>query len=311
MMDFRTLKSKSGQQSLDELRGKLRFDIGKHKSKKLKLALGDLAGKTLLDSNVSKKHASRLEKQFLARWGKLSNEEVQARLRFLTVLHSLSPLDEREILNRISNMKAKLKDCCEKVRGIEVIGAFEIEILNLDKMRHLAQMSDEARKLNTINEMLPAEEKSLFKKGISSYALIHFHGIVDLKDGSEAKAEALTKSSKRWWSEPYAVELKKLYGTFTVRKNLSNIAKYLVKGGNENLTYKIGYGYDTEEAINRHMIKTGKATADADFDGFENEMSLTIEEINILGRSIYGMMTSSGSRNMKNGYLFKHGYWMK
>lgn len=42
-MDFQTLKAKSGQQTLNELRGKLRFDIGKHKRKKLKKTLGKIA----------------------------------------------------------------------------------------------------------------------------------------------------------------------------------------------------------------------------------------------------------------------------
>lgn len=227
------------------------------------------------------------------------------------MLHSLSYLDEEGIADHILGMRSRLKSVCEKLRGIEVIGACEIEIVNFDKMRQLQQTADEARKLDTLYELLPQQEKGLFKSNAASFALIHFHGVVDFQNYSEDKIDTFIKSSKRWFPGKYAVELKKLYSTTTMRKNFKHIAKYLVKGGNENLIYKIGYGYDTEDAINRHMIKRGKTTADADFDGFENELSLTIAEIEVLGRSIHKLMLSSGSKNMKNGYLFKHGYWMK
>ncbi len=306
-MDFQDFKKKSEQQSVDELLAHVRFDIGKHKSKKLKIALGALARRTLLDNDIRSTHARRLEKQFNRRWYSLTQDEALERLRFWTVLDSLVCLDEAKIEQSVSGMKIRLAAVCEKVRGIEVIGACEIEVINIDKMIQLADHADEARKLNTLLEMIPAEERTLFKKGISSFALIHFHGIVDLQGFTEQKEQSLIKLSKPSWSEPYAVELKKLYSTNTMRTNFSRLARYLVKGGNENLMYKIGYGYDTEDAMNRQMIKSGATKGVADFEGFENEMSLTIREIEILGKSIYAMMSSSGS-NMKNGYLFRHGY---
>lgn len=50
MLEFKNLKEKSGEQHLNELRGRLRFDIGKHKSGKLKQALGNIARSTILNN---------------------------------------------------------------------------------------------------------------------------------------------------------------------------------------------------------------------------------------------------------------------
>lgn len=306
-MSFEDLKRQSNSEYLNYLKGHLRFDIGKHKSTKLRKSLGALSKRTLLAKSVSETHANRLEKQFNSRWSTLTDDEALDRLRFWTVLDSLVYLDEDGIRESIMAMKYRLEGVCEKVRGIEVIGVCEIEVLNLDKMRFLAEYADEARKYTTVIDMIPKEERSLFKKNISSYVLVHFHGIVDLMSFADKTERILLEAAKKEWNGQYRVELKKLFSTRSMRSNFHHIAKYLVKGGNENLMYKIGYGYDTEDAMNRHLIKTGKATMDADFDGFENEMSLTVKEIEVLGKSIHDLMNSTGS-SMRNGYLFKYGY---
>ena len=305
-MEFKELKLKSVAQELSRLRRHIRFDINIHKKTKLKV-LGTRARSTLLDSGVSKTHADRLQKQFLARWKGLRKREWTERLRLWTVLDSIAPLDEESIMQSIKGLQARLVDVCSKVKGIEVIGVIEIEVVNIAKMRELAKEADEARKLNVLSDLLPKSEKGLFKDGVESFALVHFHGVVDLGMDADEKHQTLSDKSRYFWDHSYQVELKKLHADKTIGKNLANIAKYLVKGGNENLIYKIGFGYDTAEKLETQMLKAGKKKLGADFDGFVNEMSLTMEEVRVLGTALDKLMGSKGSKNLRNGYLWKSG----
>lgn len=305
---FQRMKERSDQ-TFEMLLGHIRFDVGKHKSKKLK-CLGVKAKRTLLDNEVRKTHASRLENMFLRRWGNLTKREASDRLRFWTALDSLVVLDEDEIVAAVERMFSRLEMCCRKVKGIEVIGAAEIEIVNLRKLRECADGVDEARKYNVILEMLPHEEKTLFREGIQSYALVHFHGIVDFGNEAERKIDEFKQHCKWWWSGAYEVELKSLFEKNSVRKNLCALASYLTKGGNENLIYKIGFGSDSEDKINRQLLKKGMAKVEDDYEGFENEFSLSIQEIKVLGSVIDKVMNRKNSK-LRNGYLFKYGQQQK
>jgi hypothetical protein len=304
-VEFIRMKERSGE-TLEYLRGRLRFDIGKHQKTKLKV-LGDLANQILLADAVADKHAARLNEQFQRRWGKYTETEQKARLRFITVLAELVPLDLDQTSEAVSQMFNRLDVVFSSVRGIEVIGAAEIEIVNVEKMRVMASVADEARKLDVIDAMMPREEKSLYRTGITSYALVHFHGVIDLGARGEENRDAIVKAARRYWNQSYMLEIKNLYSTKTVKKNLTDIAAYLTKGGNESLIYKIGFGYDAEDKIQRQLLKAGRAKKDGDYAGIENELSLTISEIKFLGEAINQMMDRTGSKNMRNGYLFKHG----
>lgn len=304
---FMQLKERSlSGESLECLRGALRFDIGTHQKTKLKV-LGDLPDKSLLANAVAQKHAARLEKQFLSRWGSFNKREMQDRLRFVTVLAELVPLDLEMANDAVNRMFSRLEVVFSGIRGIEVIGAAEIEIVNVEKMKQMASVADEARKLNVIDSMMPDEGKSLYKTGIGSYALVHFHGVMDVGANGDEKIAKLERDCKRFWNARYMLQVKGLYSTKTVKRNLSDIAAYLTKGGNENLIYKIGFGYDAEDKIQRQLLKAGKATKAGDYAGIENELSLTIAEIKFLGEAINQMMERTGSKNLRNGYLFKHG----
>jgi hypothetical protein len=303
--EFKRMKEKSAE-TLEFLRGRLRFHIGRHRKTKL-LCLGELKDRTLLTPAVAEKHAERLEKQFVSRWGRFTKREMNERLRFLTVLSLVVPLDVEKTLEAVEQMYSRLSYVCKGIRGMELIGAAEIEVVNTGKMKAMAGEDDEIRKLNVILSMLPPEEKTLFRTGATSYALVHFHGIVDLGMKGEENAGKLRTVARQYWEQPYMVQVKGLYSTKTVKKNLADIAAYLTKGGNETLIYKNGFGWDKEDKINRQLIKVGRATMDKDFDGFENELSLTIAEIKFLGEAIDRLMIRTGSKNLRNGYLFKYG----
>lgn len=307
--EYIRMKERSGE-TLEYLRGRLRFDLGKHQKTKLKV-LGDLNDRTLLTRSVAEKHAKNLEKQFHVRWRKLTKNEMKDRLRLVTILSQLVPLDLYATAESVERMFSRLKVVFGSIRGIEVIGAAEIEVVNIDKIKAMASVADEARKLDVILAMLPAEEKSLYKTGVTSYALVHFHGVIDVGNNGAEKLQKLETACKRYWSERYAVQIKSLYSTKTVKKNLTDIAAYLTKGGNESLIYKIGFGYDAEDKIQRQLLKAGRAKKEGDYAGIENELSLTIAEIKFLGEAINQMMDRTGSKNMRNGYLFKYGQQQK
>ena len=94
------------------------------------------------------------------------------------------------------------------------------------------------------------------RKLANSYALVHFHGIIDFGVNVEAKELRLRRASAEVWRGSYRVELMKFHSDKTVRSNLLNLSKYLVKGGNENLIYKIGFGWDSVEKMERQMPKS-------------------------------------------------------
>ena len=303
--EFQKMKT-SGDLIFDRLRDNIRPDIGKHRRTKLKQALGSSAKGTLLDDAVWKQHAARLERQFVARWGALNKQEALERLRFWTVLDSVVPVNVDAIMGAVEQMFAHLDATCRQVRGLEVIGACEIEIVNLDRMRRFASEDDEARKLKVIEAMLPGGDGT----NSGSMALVHFHGVIDFGQGAERKSEELGKASRKVWEQPYQVQIKRMYVTQSVRQNLKGIALYLTKGGNENLIYKIGFGYDSEDKINRQLVKSGKAKLEADYEGFENEYSLSLYEIEVLGKAIEQLMDRTGSK-MRNGYLYRYGQQQK
>lgn len=311
MGNFEKLKTRSGAGELERLRGLIRFGIGKHKQKKLGAVLGTRGRSTLLSDSVSATHSRRLHKQFMARWRKLTKEEQLERLRFWTVLGSLAELNVDSILQQVDVLNWQLRDALKSVKGVEVIGAFEIEIVNFSVMKRIADQSqdDEARKRNVLRSLSAEIPNSLLepRQKSDSYALVHFHGVVDLGNSSDEKMEKLRKASSRSWTGKYQVELTGFHSDKTVQKNLENIAKYLVKGGNENLIYKIGFGWDSVESMERQMAKQGKKLLDSDFEGFENELSLTAGEIKVLGTALDKLMGSTSSKNMRNGYLFRHG----
>ena len=298
---------------VDAMRKLDRFDLGVHKSTKLVKSVGrKLAKTTLLDKKVSEKHAARLQKQFVRRWGTLTKEEMLERLRLWTVLHSVCEVDENAIAGHVDAMKHALGTACFSVKGIEVIGVVEIEIVNLGLMRQYATSGnddDEARKLRVIESMMNRQIlNGHLDEGDQdrSLALVHFHGVVDFAANVEGKLKTISNASRSIWREAYQVEFGRFHSNKNVSENLNFIARYLVKGGNEALIYKFGFGWDKVERLETRMLKSGKVAMGSDFEGYVNDMSLTKTEIAVLVRTIDRMMGSSGS-NMRNGYIWKHG----
>lgn len=305
---FKEIMNKSSDRVLDTARGSIRSNVNQQKRTRLKKAVGkQLAERTLLNNPVSKKHADRLTKQFDSRWGNFDHEKANERLRFMTILHSVCILDKNVILNEIEGLKDCLRNVVISVKAIEVLGAFEIEVINMKIMReYAAGMKDgeEARKLKVLEQL---RKERFIDVNTESLALVHFHGMIDLAANGDGKLKVFRDCCKSMWRGSYQVRFDTLYKTKTVKKNLADIAAYMVKGGNESLNYKFRFGSDeTSDKLDRKMLKAGKKKMGKEFEGLENVYSLTNPEMLVLASTLDDLMGSNNS-TMRNGYLWKHG----
>lgn len=305
---FREIMNKSNDRVLDTARGSIRSNVNQQKRTRLKKAVGkQLAERTLLNNLESKKHADRLAKKFNSRWGNFDHEKANERLRFLTILHSVCVLDKNVIMNDIDGLKDCLRNVVISVKAIEVLGAFEIEIINMKIMREYAagmKDSEEARKLKVLEQL---RKERFIDSNTESLALVHFHGMIDLAANGDGKLKIFRDCCKSMWRGSYQVRFDTLYKTKSVKKNLTDIAAYMVKGGNESLNYKFRFGRDeTSDTLDRKMLKAGKNKMDKEFEGLENVYSLTNPEMLVLASTLDDLMGSNNS-TMRNGYLWKHG----
>jgi hypothetical protein len=305
---FRETMRKSSDRLLATVRGTVRSNVNQQKRTRLKKAVGKrLAERTLLDGRVSKKHSERLENKFHSRWGNFDHEKASQRLRFITILHSVCVVDKNIIFNEIEGLKDRLRNVVISVKAIEVLGAFEVEIINMKLMReYAAGMKDgeEARKLRVLEQL---RKDQFIDASIESLALVHFHGMIDLAANGEGKLKTFRDCCKAMWRGSYQVRFDTLFKTKSVKKNLTDIAAYMVKGGNESLNYKFRFGRDdASDTLDRKMLKSGTKKMGADFEGLENIYSLTNAEMLVLASTLDDLMGSNNS-NMRNGYLWKYG----
>jgi hypothetical protein len=306
---FEELKRKSGVAEIERLQRAVRFSIKEHRTTKLEKALGDIADKTLLDVSVSRQHKKRLAEIFAGKWKGMKWRAVANRLRFMTVLHEVVALELDNVTDSVNGFIAKLNDTLKDMAGIEVIGAIEIEILNFDYLSKAERNAENARKFQVVKEMRAAGYAEPFHRmseGETCFALIHGHFIVDLgKRAEEAKKSAeLAKALRKIWTVKWQVELKAFSSDKLLSKSLVDIAGYLTKGGNEELRYKANFGRDTADELDAAVIKAGNLGAD--FEGQEDDRSLSVYELKLLGQAMWWLMNRTGS-NWRNGYIYRHG----
>ena len=96
-----------------------------------------------LDDEAHEQHATKLYVRFKRRWDWLSEKQVEDRLRFVTVLYELVGLDTAAIDQSIERMRSGLLRVVTLVRGLPVVAAAEIEIVNLRVLREKADREDE------------------------------------------------------------------------------------------------------------------------------------------------------------------------
>lgn len=319
-----------------------RFDYGTHNGVRLQKALAseglyELQGRTLLSPEVHAIHSERLAQRYLKKLNSVERSvrkqqqgllkmhrryrlkvdppslSAQDRFRFVTVLHSLEPLDIDAALRTIKGFKKQLHSVIESCRGIWCVGAIEVEVVNMALLRkHKGHTDSEERKFLVCKSM--ERRLATWDQGSSSYFLIHFHGIV-VKNQRGGFEELERQLKHRWNDEPRQVQIKPLSKVFkgkpkTTRENLVDIARYVTKGGNDwvkkkpYLRYKMSFDNEhlaTEEAwVNKHWRQDKELRGERIEHGLDDTLGMTPLEICALARVIDGMM---GLDRKRMGYL--------
>ena len=300
---------RSSTERFEKLRDLMRLDLGVHKRIRLSRA-GCGGSKSLLHDGIAKHHSKLLQDDYKKRWGNLTRDQALERLRFLTVLHSVVPLKQRDVIRAVERMKSALERVF-KGTGAKVLGAVEVEIVNIALLRKIGSLGEEeARKLNVLESITASDANNRPKitgtqdRGV----LVHFHGIVDLGvRNSLLHEDQLRKGTKKiaaWQRSPYQVEIKRLFKDRSVQQNLRDIASYITKGGNERLRYNAGFGRDLAEDLDAKIWRAGTGRADKGGETVADERGLTIGEIRILDDVWCALMARK--RN-KRGYLVRLG----
>ena len=329
---FKRLKQRSGAIGLERLRHSLRhspgFKAGSHKSTRLAKAVGKkLATRTILHDPTHKQHQDKLFTRFLKAWKGLSEQQGRERLRFVTILHTVCAVETKAILRAVEEMEAQLRTTLSsEIKQIGILGVTEVEIVNLSLYGE-KETEDETRKGQILRDL--AQAAGLQATGKERLALVHFHGIVDVGTNAAITETKLQKALRQTWQGSWCVELKCLFTEFSVRKNLNNLAKYVTKGGNEDLRYQKQFGtrlleseelewflsvekslkdmskedqeklrvMRTPEALELAMAKKGKAKS-------HDHLGLSIGEVAVLVHVYDALMRRNSARD---GYLLLGG----
>lgn len=316
-------------------------NLGSHNKKKLRNALA-LANKlhildeTLLSPEVHLLHYEIMKSGFLRHWestkkvsaelglspGDLANEHY----RFFTLINSIELVDDTTAIKAVMSFKESLTKHIEQVKGIECLGAVEIEVVSIKQMRRFLELNDsdkgEQRKLEVCEKLLVHGGLNEGSSPSLSFLLVHFHGILFGKKTKDFdQLNKVLRTSPQWSVAPRQIEIKKLSTQFgnkskSMEDNLSDIARYITKGGNDwiggkaYLRYKMGFeqnmNLSMEEWESLNWRKDEILKRENKQDGITDMLSLTYHEISTLASLIYALMMSNPNTT---GYQVKLGNW--
>ncbi len=302
---FKELKSlyKTGK-ALANLREYIRYDLGAHKTTRLKIANCQNSC-SLLHDNISKLHAQKLSYELQTRAKKVGSS-AKTRFRFLTILQAVVEPTEKKVSSAVEAMEEQFHTIIGDL-GLWSRGAIELEMVNLTILEKISNLSDnEARKLNVLTELGELQEFMGLMIPVSkslTRILVHCHVVVDLGKTPEITEEEIRKRIKRkghWNKSKYQVEIKGLFKNRAISTNLNKIAAYVVKGGNENLRYNAGFGRDLAEDLEAKIWRAGTGRKDKGAEAIEDERGLTVAEVKRLDELYVWLMKR---RRDKRGYL--------
>lgn len=132
------------------LRSIMRPDLGSHKKTRLTRA-GCCDSGSILHEKVSKEHARILTDDFRHVFGQNAD---QSNLRFVTILHSVVPVDARRAIDAVTEMEKEIHRRLAS-DGLHFLGAVEVEVVGLDLMRRIkATGEDQVRKLTVLERLV-------------------------------------------------------------------------------------------------------------------------------------------------------------
>lgn len=287
----------------------------------------------LFDS-VADKHSLILEQEVHRSF--LSTPSSQ--IRFVTLLDSIVELNIDLALERAQFIKRNLEAIQKRISELKIIGAFEFEIVSFDLMKAYRQgdyedASCNANKISVLSTLASVRQTyreycgmQLPEEVAGSRVLVHIHALVDFGTDTDSNIAAFKKAIsyvEEWKLHSTQLDVKSLYSTRSYRENIKTLCRYMTKGGNEELHYKLFYGrdkdifieeeylaaiyrfpFDTKGMKRREIINLRNAMYDD--IAFENNRHLTHAEIRFLNDLNNAGMRLSNSRN-RTGYLFTIG----
>ena len=303
--DFKELKRASNLgEGLRLLRSQVGYNLGTHKTLKLRRA-GIGSTRSLLQDEVSRTHAGKLFKEFQSHTKRLGGE-AKSRLRFLTILHSVEPLDDKLVRAAIATMERAYNRVLCKA-AVWSRGAIELEIVNLTLLRRIGELDDdEKRKLNVLTNLVSSSgipKRKLPRTSNDTRVLIHLHSVVDLGSDYEESEKGLRNllgKTALWNRSPYQIELKKLFGGIPALRSLKKIAEYITKGGNDTLRYNAGFRRDLAGDLDAKMWREGFGRSDRGAETVEDERGLTVGEVEQLDQFYLWLMKR---RRDTRGYI--------
>lgn len=301
---FRELKKKykSGE-ALKEIRGEIRYDLGKHKKTRLKIAGVETSG-SLLHNDINKKHAEKLALELQARAKKIGSE-ANERFRFVTILQALINPTIESVSREAEALEAQFATIFGE-EGLWSRGAIELELINLPILERISKArDDEARKLNVLNSIGETEDYLgllIPASKSDTKVLVHAHVVVDFGKDHKKKEDEIRNKIDRlgYWNKPYQLQIGGLFKKKAVAKNLRHIASYVTKGGNDELRYNAGFGRDLAEDLEAKIWRAGLGRKDKGGETIEDERGLTVQEVKALDELYVWIMER---RKDKRGYI--------
>jgi len=300
---FEQLKKRSGAVELERLRQLSRhlgtYLSGTHKETRLDRAVGPkLAKRTILDKDTHTQHQDKLFTRFQKAWNGLTEQQARERLRFVTILHTVCAVETKAILHAVEEMEEQLRSALSKeIDQIGILGVSEVEIVNLGLYGE-KNTKDELRKGQGVRALAQAAGLEIADK--EHLALVHFHGIVDLGPNTAIMEKKIHNLLRQTWQVSWGVKFQCLHTDKSINKNLSNLAEYVTKGGNEDLRYQKQFGRRLPEALELAMAKQGYAKS----EGQDDHLGLSIGEVAVLVHVYDALMRRNSARD---GYLFLGG----
>jgi hypothetical protein len=186
-----------------------------------------------------------------------SESKARKRLRYVTILHSLEPINhlnlfqEDETIDRLVKARDDFRKCLLRLdrsikesrfkKEIWLLGTIHIEMLNMDFYRFSALSGKQTTKQKTLTEF---EEKSRWSSDY--YFLFHSHCLID---GAGLTDRQLNQCLREIWNitdkQILMTPLTEFYEdgkAHTLDEALRNIANYGFNGSNGDLTFKTAWG---------------------------------------------------------------------
>ncbi|EKS29881.1 hypothetical protein [Afipia felis] len=291
-LEFEKLKQERAT-AFKKLQDSLQSTLGSHRATRLAKA-GCRDSGTLLHDDIARRHARMLADDLKAMCE--SNAGSQDDLRFLTILHAVSPLSCDDALAKSSELERHLLGCLSSAR-VGCLAAVEFEVVNLSLLRKIKSRSNsETRKLDVLEKIGTPD--------IASGVLVHLHGVLNFSkaklDADAFRAEL--RKEKAWSRSNYQIEIKNFHSGKPLAENLERIASYLTKGGNEPLKYNPGFGRDADSLLDTQIWRGKSGRVENGAEAVPDERGLTIGEIGLLDQIWQRQMAT---RDDNRGYLIE------